>query len=146
MVEHPDKEEIFITDHPDSKLMIVAMDYRPMAEIIYYKKGIENEILNFEEFISIKGINALGNQLSKEKIRDINLLDPLPSEEPEVDQVEVVEEEIVDNSEIEADQTDDKEENSKASVKEEAKEKPVKPKKKSKGKDDNASDNQITLF
>ena len=103
MVEHPDKEEKFITDHDDSKLMIVAMDYRPVAEVIYYKKDLENEIINFEEFISIKGIKALGNQLSKDKIRDINLLDPLPYEEPEMNEVEVVEEEIVDNgkSEIE---------------------------------------------
>ena len=102
MVEHPDKEEKFITDHDDSKLMIDAMDYRPIAEVIYYKKGLENEIINFEEFISIKGINALGNQLSKDKIRDINLLDPLPYEEPEMNEVEVVEEEIVDNGKLES--------------------------------------------
>ena len=102
MVEHPDKEEKFITDHPGSKLMIVAMDYRPVAEVIYYKKDLENEILNFEEFIAIKGIKALGNQLSKDKIRDINLLDPLPYEEPEMNEVEVVEEEIVDNGKSES--------------------------------------------
>ncbi len=102
MIEHPDKEETFISDHQASKLLIVATDYRPMAEVIYYKQSLENEILNFEEFISIKGINALGNQLSKEKIRDINLLDPLPYEEPEVNEVEVVEEQVVDSTEKEA--------------------------------------------
>lgn len=102
MVEHPDKEENFITDHPGSKLMIVAMDYRPVAEVIYYKKDLQNEIVNFEEFISIKGIKALGNQLSKDKIRDINLRDPLPYEEPEMNEVEVVEEEIVDNGKSES--------------------------------------------
>ena len=99
MVEHPDREEIFITEHPNSKLLIVAMDYRPVAEIIYYKKSLDNETLNLEELISIKGIKAIGNQFSKEKIRDINLLDPLPYQEPEIDQVELVEEEVVETTE-----------------------------------------------
>ena len=42
----------------------------------------DNEIINFEEFIAVKGIKALGNQLSTEKIKDINLLESLPYEEP----------------------------------------------------------------
>ncbi len=77
MIEHPDREEKFISEHAGSKLMIVAMDFRPMAEVIYSKRSLENEILNFEEFIAVKGIKALGNQLTVEKIKDINLLDPL---------------------------------------------------------------------
>ena len=63
MIEHPDREEKFITENPSSKLMIVAMDFRPMAEVVYSKRSLENEIINFEEFISVKGIKALGNQL-----------------------------------------------------------------------------------
>ena len=97
MIEHPDRDEKFISDHANSKLQIVALDYRPMAEVIYSKRSLENQILNFEEFIAVKGIKALGNQLTTEKIKDINLLEPLPYEEPEVNQVEVVEEEIVEN-------------------------------------------------
>jgi topoisomerase-4 subunit A len=97
MIEHPDREEKFISDHPDSKLQIVAMDYRPMAEVIYSKRSLDNEILNFEEFIAIKGIKALGNQFSTEKIKDINLLDPLPYEEPEINDVELVEEEVIES-------------------------------------------------
>ena len=159
MVEHPDREEVFISDHPDSKLLIVALDYRPMAEVIYYKKGLENEILNFEEFIAIKGIKALGNQLSKEKIRDINLLDPLPYEEPEVNEVELVEEEVIDSSRVEPSEEKDASKVDVAKEDEEAeagredlspKEKtPSKPKgsgKKRKGKKDEGPDNQITLF
>jgi len=95
MIEHPDREEKFISEHPSSKLIIVAMDYRPMAEIIFSKRSLENEILNFEEFIAVKGIKALGNQLSTEKIKDINLLDPLPYEEPVLEEVELVEEEVI---------------------------------------------------
>ncbi len=98
MIEHPDREEKFITDHPNSKLQIVALDYRPMAEIVYSKRSLENEILNFEEFIAIKGIKALGNQFSTDKMKDINLLDPLPYEPPEVNEVELIDEEIIENN------------------------------------------------
>ena len=104
MIEHPDRDEKFISDHEGSKLMIVAMDYRPMAEIIYSKRSLENETLNFEAFIAVKGIKALGNQLTAEKIKDINLLDPLPYEEPLLEEVEVVDEQVI---EIENDSVND---------------------------------------
>tara|TARA_R110002073_G_scaffold72537_1_gene177461 strand:+ start:456199 stop:458847 length:2649 start_codon:yes stop_codon:yes gene_type:complete len=95
MIDNPNKEEVFITEHPKSQLEIIATDFRPMAEVIFSKRGIDNEIINFEEFISVKGIKAIGNQFVKEKIKQINLLDPLPYEEPEVNTVEVIEEEEI---------------------------------------------------
>lgn len=84
LIEHPDKEEKFISDHEDSFLEIVSTDYYPRAEIVYTKpKGKErreNEEISLNEFISIKGIKALGNQLTTEKVNQINLLDPMPYE------------------------------------------------------------------
>ncbi|WP_026916112.1 DNA gyrase/topoisomerase IV subunit A [Christiangramia portivictoriae] len=84
VIEHPDKEEKFISEHEDSYLEMVSTDYFPMAEIVYTKpKGKErreNEQINIEEFISVKGIKALGNQLTSEKVNQINLLDPIPYE------------------------------------------------------------------
>ena len=78
-----------------------------MAEIVFAKeRGIdrkENLEINLEEFISIKGISALGNQLTKEKVNQINLLDPIPFEAPEevhADELEVVEEETINTNEI----------------------------------------------
>ncbi|MCD6544749.1 MAG: DNA gyrase/topoisomerase IV subunit A [Flavobacteriaceae bacterium] len=97
MIEHPDREEKFITDHPNSKLQIVALDYRPMAEVVFSKRSLENEIINFEEFIAIKGIKALGNQFSTDKIKDVNLLDSLPYVAPEINDVELIDEEIIEN-------------------------------------------------
>lgn len=97
MIEHPDKDEKFISDHEDSRLMIVAMDFRPMAEIVYSKRSLDNETLNFEAFIAVKGIKALGNQLTTEKIKDINLLDPLPYEEPVLEEVELVDEQVIES-------------------------------------------------
>jgi topoisomerase-4 subunit A len=97
MIDNPNKEEKFISDHPNSQLQIVAMDYRPMAEVIFSKRSLENIKINFEEYIAIKGIKALGNQLTSDKIKIINLLDPLPYEPPKISDLEIVGEEILDN-------------------------------------------------
>lgn len=103
LIETPEKEEMFISDHPNSQLSIIATDHRPMAEVVFSKRSLDNREVNFEEFIAVKGIKALGNTLTSEKIRQVNLLDPLPyeaPEEPTVEEVEVVDEEVVktDNS------------------------------------------------
>ena len=84
LVENENKEEIFITEHEKSQLEIVSTDWRPVAEVIYAKvKGVqkENQIVDLEQFIAVKGIKALGNQLTTDKVKQINLLDPLPYEE-----------------------------------------------------------------
>jgi len=84
LIENENKEEIFITEHEKSQLEIVSTDWRPMAEVVFAKvKGVqkENQLVNFEEFIAVKGIKALGNQLTAEKLKQVNLLDPLPYEE-----------------------------------------------------------------
>ena len=97
LIENENKEENVITEHPYSKLEIVSTDYRPMAEVIFAKnKGIqkENLELNFEEFISVKGIKAIGNQLTTDKIKIINLLESLPYELPEEEVKEIVLDEI----------------------------------------------------
>ena len=91
LIESPDKEELFISEHEKSKLEIITTDYRPMAEVVFSKRSIENIEVNFEEFIAVKGIKALGNQLTTEKIRTVNLLDSLPYEEPEEEKVEDIE-------------------------------------------------------
>ena len=95
MIDNPNKEECFISDHPNSQLEIVSTDYRPMAEVIFSKKSLEKIELNFEDFIAIKGIKALGNQLTTDKIKQINLLEPLAYEEPEINDVDLVEEEVI---------------------------------------------------
>jgi topoisomerase-4 subunit A len=99
MIDNPNKEEVFISEHPKSQLEIVATDYRPMAEVVFSKRSLENIEVNLEEFIAVKGIKALGNQLTSDKIKQVNLLEPLPYVAPEVAEVEVTDEEVVDNVE-----------------------------------------------
>ena len=109
LIESEDKEEVFISDHSKSQLEIIVVDYRPMAEVVFSKRSLENKEVNFEEFIAIKGIKAQGNQLTADKIKQVNLLASLPyeePEEPEVEEVEVVEEEVIKHSET-IQETDD---------------------------------------
>ncbi len=98
MIDNPNKEEVFISEHPKSHLEIVATDFRPMAEVQFSKRNLEPISLNFEEFIAIKGIKAQGNQLTADKIKQVNILEPLPYEPPVLEEVEVNDEEIIDNS------------------------------------------------
>ena len=100
LIETSEKEEIFISEHEKSQLEIVATDYRPMAEIVFSKRSLENQTINLEEFIAVKGIKAQGNQLTTDKIKQVNLLASLPYDEPEVpkaEDIEVVEEEIIED-------------------------------------------------
>ena len=110
LIEQEGKEESFISEHPKSQLEIVSTDWKPMAEIVFAKeRGQErkdNLKVNLEEFIAIKGISALGNQLTKEKVNQINLLDPLPYEAPE--EVHADELEVVDETEVKPDSEETK--------------------------------------
>ena len=93
LVETENKEDIFITEHANSQLEIVSTDYRPVAELIFPKiKGVqkENLIVDVEAFIAVKGFKALGNQLTTDKLKQVNLLESLPYEAP----LEVIPEEL----------------------------------------------------
>ncbi|MEP5339583.1 MAG: DNA gyrase/topoisomerase IV subunit A [Algibacter sp.] len=120
LIEHEGKEESFISEHPNSQLEIISTDWRPMAEIVFAKERgkdrKDNLEINLEEFIALKGISALGNQLTKEKVNQVNLLDALPFEAPEevhADDLEVIGEqtltdengEPLDDSDSNTDQT-----------------------------------------
>ncbi|UBZ10250.1 DNA gyrase/topoisomerase IV subunit A [Leeuwenhoekiella palythoae] len=86
LIDNPEKEESFVSDHENTQLELVSTDHRPVVEMVFYKERNKdqktNETVDIEDFISIKGINALGNQFYTEKLKQINLLDPLPYEEP----------------------------------------------------------------
>ena len=108
LIENPDKEEFLITEHPKSYLEKIFTDYRPVAELVFAKERgkerKENQVINLEDFIAIKGITAMGNQLTKDKVLEINTLDPLFYEvsTPKVpNELELVEEEEVTTNVVE---------------------------------------------
>ncbi len=103
LIEQENKEEKFISDHAKSQLEIVAVDYKPVVELVFAKQRgkaqKENQEVDVEQFIAVKGIKALGNQLTTDKLKQINLLDPLPyevEEEQPVEEIEVIEEKELD--------------------------------------------------
>jgi topoisomerase-4 subunit A len=102
LIENPDREEFIITEHPKSYLERIFTDFRPQAEVVFVKeRGKErkdNLEVNLEEFISVKGITAMGNQLTKDKVLEINALSSLPytaPKEPVTEEIDVVDEETV---------------------------------------------------
>ena len=107
VVENENREELVISEHPKSQLLFVSSDWRPMAEVVFSKekgKEKENLIVNLEEFISVKGIKALGNQLTTDKVKLINPLEPLPYDIPEEEEVEDLgDEELISSAESESD-------------------------------------------
>ena len=102
LIEQGNREDLFISEHQKSYLELVSTDWRPVVELEYSKprgKDVKpNLSIDIEDFISIKGIKALGNQLTSEKVKNINVMEPLPFEEPEeqeANEIEVVDEEDV---------------------------------------------------
>jgi topoisomerase-4 subunit A len=102
LVDNEDKEELIINEHEESFIEIISTDYKPRIEITYKKqKGKDrkpNDVVKLEEFIDVKGIKALGNQLTSEKVKQIDLLEPepyQPEEDAPADEIDVQDEEII---------------------------------------------------
>lgn len=107
VIESENREDIFISEHPKSYLELVSTDWRPMIELEFPKpRGKdqkENQSIDVEDFISVKGIKALGNQLTSEKVKNINSLDALPYEEAPVEEAKDME--VVDEENVSEDKT-----------------------------------------
>ena len=102
LIENENKAECVISDHNQSFMELVSTDWKPMLQIIFAKERgkdrREDLEINAEDFISIKGIKASGNQLTPYKVNQVNALEPIPYEPPEVKpaiEIEVVDEEEV---------------------------------------------------
>ena len=107
LVENENKHEKFISDHKDSFLELISTDWKPVIEIVFNKIRNKtqkpNQVIELEQFISIKGVKAMGNQLSSEKIKQINTLEAIEYEPPvemPADEIEVVGEKIIKDEDI----------------------------------------------
>lgn len=84
------------SEHPKSFIEQVIVANNSTAEIIFAKdigKEKDPETIIVDEFIAVKGIKAIGNQLTKSKVKSINITIPEPAEEinPGFDVVESTE-------------------------------------------------------
>lgn len=84
----PNVQSFMPSEHPKSFIEFVGTAQGITAEIIYPKdkngKEKEPELVDIDEFIAVKGIKAMGNQLIKEKVKSINITIPEPVEETPV--------------------------------------------------------------
>ena len=100
LIENQNKEEVFIKEK--TELLYVTTEGRPILEINFTKQkrgedAPKSILINAEEFISIKGIKAIGNQLSDKKIKSVTLKESLPYS---IEDSEIATEEIEVNDEI----------------------------------------------
>ena len=103
LIESETKEDNFLKD--GGELLFFNSDWRPIIEIEFTKPREKDAIpsleINAEDFITIKGFKALGNQITTKKIKNITLKDVLPFEE----EAKVLEEiEVTDQQEVNGDQ------------------------------------------
>ena len=90
-------DQKFIPEKGKIQLELVSSDWKPVVEVIFSKKSNlnkVNDVLEIEKLIGVKGIKAIGNQLSSHNIKNINILDPIPFESPH----EILLENLTDNS------------------------------------------------
>ena len=86
LLDHTDREDSFIKE--GGKLIYLNLEWRPILNIIFEKpRGKDQPLpleINAEEFISVKGFKALGNQLTDKKIKSIELKEALEYEENKI--------------------------------------------------------------
>ncbi len=105
LIENKNKEEVFISENKGSFLELISTDWKPVFEIIFSKLRNKDQKpsqkIIFEDFISIKGIRAQGNQLTSFKVKQVNLLEPqkyiASEDEPFVGKVDKIKNDLNNN-------------------------------------------------
>jgi len=87
-------QSFFANENPKSFLEFVTTEGGATAELVFPKikdKQKDPETVDLDEFITVKGIKAIGNQLTKDKVKNINITIPEPpeiiEEEPETEEL-----------------------------------------------------------
>jgi len=99
-------EQKYVEIDKNIQVEMVSTDWKPVIELVFKGNNTqEKENINVHEFISVKGIKAIGNQLSRKEIKEINILDSIPyiPEKKELNEIEVVAE----NTQVEENSEDD---------------------------------------
>ncbi len=105
LLESIDKEDSYIRG--EGILTFVSFEWRPILKVTFDKpRGKEQPVdleINAEEYISIKGFKAMGNQLTDKKIKNIVLMEALPYKhliEEDINEIEVkIDEDLDENDE-----------------------------------------------
>lgn len=73
-------QTFYTSENSRSFIEWVGTGWKLIADI-NFGKDKEPETINLEDFIAVKGIKAQGNQLSKDKIKSIKVVEEVPEEE-----------------------------------------------------------------
>lgn len=132
VIEEPSRDPVtFITEHPESKLVLHSLMLDPVIHVAYDKRSVskEDEDMVVKDLIAVKGVKAIGNRLTPHKVKEITLTTPvfipMTPEIEEMQQMLITEEEI---GNLEAPEEEDLEES------------PVKQFKKSQSTDEGGED------
>lgn len=93
----PNVQAVMPSEHPKSFIEQIITRNAATAELIFAKengKQRDAETVDIDSFIAVKGIKAIGNQLTKFKVKNINVTIPEPEENPGFDEVEQAEDHI----------------------------------------------------
>ncbi|MAU31096.1 MAG: DNA topoisomerase IV [Flavobacteriaceae bacterium] len=107
LAENKNKEEVFISINKGSFLELISTDWKPVFELVFIKLRNKDQRLNqrivFEEFISVKGLKAQGNQLTPYKIKQVNILESLEYRQEDGDSTDEIDTNI---DEVKEDEND----------------------------------------
>jgi topoisomerase-4 subunit A len=73
----PDRRFSFITDARSSKLLVASTERQPQIDVKFVREGSrkhEHQTFDVDVLVDVKGWKALGNRLTKHKVKDVKLL------------------------------------------------------------------------
>ena len=82
-----DKKVCFISEEEGAHMDLVSTAYEPKIRVVYNKllkatKNLPDTEINMAEFIDVKGMKSQGNQITKLKVKEIVLDEPIEGEVP----------------------------------------------------------------
>ena len=95
ILEESEKQQCFINDNPESKLISLTEVEYPRFEIYFggKHKSRENEIIEVAEFIGVKSYKAKGKRMTSYMVENIQEIEPVIKKEAEVIKEENAQEE-----------------------------------------------------
>ena len=109
LIETVGKEDSFIKE--DVTLLYIGFDWLPILKVNFQKprgkEQPESLVINADEFISVKGYKALGNQITDKKIKTVELREALPYNIPEDEDIHDIEVDLEEDEAISEEQKGD---------------------------------------
>ena len=102
VIDSSEKEQIFINEHPDSKLVSITEVEYPRFEISFggKNKDRKSEIVEVAGFIGVKNFKAKGKRLSNYQVSNIEEMEPVVKKEGVKEEIEETPSELEPGQEV----------------------------------------------